>query len=132
MIAVVDDDDSLRLALVGLLRSLGYRSRGYVSSELFVESGSPSNCDCLLTDYHLPGISGLELLRTLRTEGNTTPVIVMSGRNEAGLRERAVAGGASCLLAKPFMEAELLHCLQSALLGHNQKSGASHFQRADE
>lgn len=117
LIAIVDDDESLRAALLGLLRSLGFRGRSYGSSEEFLADGAAAPCDCLLTDYHLPGLSGLELLRRLQSEGSPMPVIVMSGRNETGLRERVFAAGGLCLLTKPFTESQLLHCLGRALPG---------------
>lgn len=117
LIAIVDDDDSLREALLGLLRSLGFRGRGYGSSEDFLAEARSPACDCLLTDHHLPGLSGLDLLQRLRAAGQSTPVILMTARSEAGLRERALADGALCLLIKPFAEAQLLHCLHRALPG---------------
>lgn len=114
-IAVVDDDPSLRQALLGLLRSLGFRGRGYGNAEEFLASGIES--DCLLTDYHMPGASGLDLLRRLRDSGDEMPAILMSGHDETGLRERAIANGARCLLAKPFTEEQLMDCLREALPG---------------
>lgn len=117
-IAIVDDDESLRLALLGLLRSLGYRGHGYGSAEDFLADPVGADCDCVLTDYHMPGASGLELLRRLRAAGSRTPVILMSAQTEAGLRERALAGGALCMLAKPFEAEQLIHCLGRALPDH--------------
>lgn len=116
-IAIVDDDDSLRLALIGLLRSLGFQGQGYGSAEDFLADDG-AGCDCLLTDYRMPGASGLDLLRRLRESGSDMPVILMSAQTEAGLRERALADGALCMLAKPFEAEQLIHCLGRALPDH--------------
>lgn len=116
-IAIIDDDQSLHLALVSLVRSLGYEGRGYASADEFSAAYGERDSTCIVTDYHMPGTSGLELLRRLRAAGSSTPVIMMTARTEAGLRERALAGGALCLLAKPFEEAHFIRCLQRALPG---------------
>ncbi|MDP3859775.1 MAG: response regulator [Stagnimonas sp.] len=113
LIAVIDDDESLRLALAGLLRSLGYKGRGYGSAEDYLAAATGS--DCILTDFHMPGLSGLELMQQLRRDGCRTPVILMTARTEAGIRERALAEGAICVLAKPFEAEQLIRCLERAL-----------------
>lgn len=113
LIAIIDDDASLRLALAGLLRSLGYQGRGYGSAEDYLAAGSGG--DCILTDFHMPGLSGLELMQQLRRQGCPTPVILMTARTEPGIRERALAEGAVCVLAKPFEAQQLIHCLERAL-----------------
>ncbi|WP_439638626.1 response regulator transcription factor [Nevskia sp.] len=115
-IAIVDDDDSLRLSLQGLIRSLGFREQGYTSAEEFLADANA--CDCLLTDYRMPGASGLDLVRRLRDAGRDTPVILMTAQTEAGLRERALACGALCMLAKPFEARQLIRCLNQALPDH--------------
>jgi FixJ family two-component response regulator len=112
-IAVVDDDVAFRQALLGLLRSLGLEGKGYGNAEEFLTGGAA--CDCLITDYHMPGLSGLDLLRQLRAGGWRTPVVLISAHTEPGLLDRFAASGACCVLAKPFSEAQLLHCLRTAL-----------------
>lgn len=114
-VCVVEDDDSLRLALVGLLRSLGYQAEGYASAEHYLERPDPSACSCLVTDIHLPKMSGIELTRSLRLAGNLLPVIMITARSEATLEEKALASGAACLLIKPFEADALIACLRHAL-----------------
>jgi FixJ family two-component response regulator len=112
LVAVVDDDESFRLALVDSLCSLGYRAHGFASAECFI--AGDEKCDCVITDIHMPGMSGLDLQRLLAARGSTTPVIVITARTEQGLEARVAASGAICLLRKPFETDELLDCLERA------------------
>jgi FixJ family two-component response regulator len=100
LISVVDDDDSFREALVGSLDSLGYDTRGFVSAEEFIAEGG--SCSCVVTDLHMPGMNGLELIEWLKACGSRLPVIMVTGRPEPGLEAKAAASGAVCLLMKPF------------------------------
>jgi FixJ family two-component response regulator len=113
LVSVIDDDASFRLALVGSLRSLGYGTRGFTSAEEFIAEGESG--DCLVTDIHMPGMSGLDLLRRLKARGTGLPVIMVTGRSEPGLEAKAAAGGAVCLLMKPFKIDALISCLDRAL-----------------
>jgi FixJ family two-component response regulator len=117
LIAVVDDDESFRTALVGLLSSLGHAVRGFASADEFVAGGGDKSCDCIIADIHMPGMSGLELGRLLAARGCKPPVIMITARSEPGLEARALASGAVCLLRKPFALNALLACLES-MLGH--------------
>jgi FixJ family two-component response regulator len=112
LVAVVDDDDSFRLALVESLCSLGYRARGFASAEGFI--AGDGECDCVITDIHMPGMSGLDLQRLLTARGSTTPVIMITARAEQGLEAKVTASGAICLLRKPFETGALLDCLERA------------------
>lgn len=113
LVSVIDDDDSFRGALVESLRSYGYGTKGFVSAEQFIaEDGF---CDCLVTDIHMPGMSGLDLLRRLKASGSKLPVIMVTGRSGVGLEAKAAAGGAVCLLMKPFEIDALIGCLNKAL-----------------
>ena len=114
-ISVVDDDDSFRLAIVGSLRSLGYAAQGYASGEEFVAANGAGSSDCVITDLHMRGMSGLDLIRQLQVQGSTVPAIVITGRPEPGLETKAIALGAVCLLRKPFETDALIHCLEKAL-----------------
>jgi FixJ family two-component response regulator len=113
-ISVIDDDDSFRLALVDSLDSLGYRARGFSSAEDFIAEGGEGSCDCVITDIHMPGMSGLDLKRLLADRGSTRPVIMITARTEPGLEAKAAASGAVCLLRKPFETDALIHCLERA------------------
>lgn len=114
-IAVIDDDKSFRLALVGSLRSLDYAARGFASVEEFIAASGDKSSDCVITDLHMPGMSGLDLIRQLKAGGSTLPAIMVTGRPEPGLEAKAAAGGAVCLLRKPFETDSLIDCLEKAL-----------------
>lgn len=115
LIAIIDDDASLRLALVGLVRSLGYRATGFGSAEEFLAADSASQSACIVTDIQMPGLSGIELKLKLNQDGNPAPVIMITARTEQGLRDRAFASGAVCVLQKPFAAETLIACLEKAL-----------------
>jgi FixJ family two-component response regulator len=115
IISVIDDDESFRTALVRLLRSLGYAAQGFASAVEFINSGEEGSCDCIITDFCMPSMSGLDLIQHLIARGSTVPVIVVTGRPEPGLEARATAGGAVCLLMKPFEDDDLIGSLEIAL-----------------
>jgi FixJ family two-component response regulator len=115
IISVIDDDESFRTALVGLLRSLGYEAQGFMSAVEFVNSGEEGSCDCIITDFCMPKMSGLDLIQLLAARGSTVPVIMVTGRPERGLEAKAAAGGAVCLLMKPFEDDALIGYLERAL-----------------
>jgi FixJ family two-component response regulator len=115
LIAVIDDDEPFRTALVESLCSLGYRARGFASAEEFFAASGESSCDCVITDVHMPGMSGLDLQRLLVARDRRVPVIMITARGDPGLEARAVASGAVCLLRKPFGADALIGCLEKAL-----------------
>ena len=115
LISIVDDDESLRQALVGLVRSLGYRAQGYASADAFLACPDAAASDCIVTDIQMPGLSGIELKHRLVAAGRLTPVIMVTARDEAVLHEKARASGAFCLLRKPFAGDALIECLERAL-----------------
>jgi FixJ family two-component response regulator len=114
IISVIDDDESLRTALVGLVRSLGYEAHGFGSAEEFLEGGA-RRWACIISDIQMPGMSGIDLKRHLTAQAVTTPVIMITARAEPGLKERALASGAACFLKKPFEANALIDCLERAL-----------------
>lgn len=115
LIAVIDDDDTFRAALVGSLLSLGYEARGFTSAEDFVAEDGQVSWDCVITDIHMPGLSGLDLKRLLTALDREVPIIMITARTELDLEARAAASGAVGLLRKPFETAALLKCLETAL-----------------
>ena len=115
LISVVDDDEPFRMALVEALGSLGYGARGYASAEDFIAEETNLSCDCVITDLHMPGMSGLDLNRLLAVRESKIPVIIITARAEPGLEARAAATGAVCLLRKPFESTDLVQCLLKAL-----------------
>lgn len=107
LISVVDDDESMLLALSGLLRLYGFAVKTYASAEEFIERGRAETPDCIITDVHLPGLSGIGLKEWLDARSSNVPVIMITAHAEAHIQMLALASGAVCLLKKPF-EAELL------------------------
>ena len=116
-IAVVDDDESFRIALVESLSSLGYGADGYASAEDYIGSFVGKRFNCVVTDIHMPGMSGLDLTEYLASQGSTTPVVLITARSDADLAARAAATGAACLLRKPFEIGELIACIEGAMKG---------------
>lgn len=117
LVSIIDDDDSLRAALVGLVRSLGYRASGYGSAEDFLAGGGASESACIVTDIQMPGLSGIDLKQHLTQSGCIAPVIMITARTEQALQDRAMASGALCVLKKPFEAEALVACLERALAG---------------
>jgi FixJ family two-component response regulator len=114
-IAVIDDDERFQAALVGSLLSLGYGARGFASAEEFIALHGEIPCDCVITDVHMPGMSGFDLKQMLTARDSRLPVIMITARSEPNLESRAAASGAVCLLKKPFGTPALLACLKRAL-----------------
>jgi FixJ family two-component response regulator len=115
LISVIDDDGSLRQALVRLIRSLGYEASGFGSAEEFADSCAISNSACIITDIHMPGMSGIELKQLLTQRRSLVPVIMITARLDSGLEAKALAAGAACFLKKPFAATVLIDCLERAL-----------------
>jgi FixJ family two-component response regulator len=115
VIAVIEDDDSFRVALAESLRSLGYNSREFSSAEEFIAHGELEPCDCVITDIHMPGMSGFDLSRLLTSRPSPIPVILITAVAKPGLEAKVAASGSSFLLKKPFETDALIDCLQKVL-----------------
>jgi FixJ family two-component response regulator len=115
-VAVVDDDEPFRTALVESLESLGYGARGFASAERFLTDNAHGSFDCLITDIHMPGMNGFDLKRQLISRDSKIPVVMITARVDPGLEAKAAAVGAVCLLRKPFESSALVHCLEKALV----------------
>lgn len=113
VISIIEDDESLRKALVGLLASMAQRAHGYGSAEEFL-AAPDIECGCVVTDIQLPGMNGIEMIRRLRERGDDVPVIVITARDEKKWAAAARTIGALCLLRKPFETQDLLDCLDRA------------------
>jgi FixJ family two-component response regulator len=116
-IAVIDDDESFRVALVESLSSLGYGADGYASAEDYIRAIEDKLFDCVVTDIHMPGTSGLDLMKLLAARGGTIPVVLITARSETNLEAKAAAAGAACVLRKPFEINELIECIEGAVKG---------------
>jgi FixJ family two-component response regulator len=102
LVAVVDDDASVRRALTRLLQSAHHRVYTYASAAEFLETGIASNPECLVLDIHLGGMSGLELLSRLRELGHNLPVLIITAHDDAQSRDSAARGGCVAYLCKPL------------------------------
>ncbi len=115
LISVVDDDDSVRESLRGLLRSVTFGVEVFTSAEEFLSSDRMRETDCLILDVRMPGMSGLELHRLLVSSHPHLPVIFITAHGDEELRSRALRGGAVDYLLKPFSDDALLNAVQTAL-----------------
>jgi FixJ family two-component response regulator len=125
LITIVDDDDQIREATEGLVRSLGYQAATFASAEEFLQSGSVNSTSCLITDVQMPGLSGIDLQRRLVERGVDMPTIFITAFPEEGTRARAMKSGAAGYLGKPFSEESLLKCLDATLGSSEKKSPQS-------
>ena len=115
LIAIIDDDEGIRRALRRLLRTLRYEPVAFASGEEFFESLLAHRPECVLMDLHLTGLSGIEILGRMRDGERAPPVIVMTGFDEPGTRERCLAAGAAEYIAKPIEAADLSAAISRAL-----------------
>ena len=115
MISIIDDDTSCLRATARLINSLGHAVASFGSAEEFLESGRLDDTACLVSDVHMPGMSGVELQRRLRAQGCRLPIIFITAYPEMTVRSEALASGAIGLLNKPFDDDELISCLDHAL-----------------
>ena len=115
LISVVDDDESLRESLEGLLTSLGYSAEVFSSAESFLNSKFLAKTDCLILDVRMPGMSGPELQRALMARKCRIPIIFITAHGDKDVISRVMADGAVDCLLKPFGEEPLLNAISMAL-----------------
>jgi FixJ family two-component response regulator len=115
MVAIVDDDDLMRTALQGLLKSAGLLAQSFASAEEFLRSGHQRDTACLITDIRMPGMSGLELQAHLNADQCRIPTIFITAHGDAKMRMQAMRAGAVEFLAKPFDDEALLESVRAAL-----------------
>jgi FixJ family two-component response regulator len=114
VIAVVDDDGSVRRATVDLLSSAGFACESFASGDEYLRSGGVADTTCLILDITMPGITGLDLQRHLVRSGYSFPIIFITGHPENSTRSQALRAGAICYLTKPYNDDELLGCIARA------------------
>jgi FixJ family two-component response regulator len=115
LVAVVDDDESVREALEGLMKAAGLQVREIASAEAFLRSGEQRQTGCLIADIRMPGISGLDLQLQLNAEKCPIPTIFITAHGDEKMRLRAMRAGAVEFLPKPFNGGVLLECVRTAL-----------------
>src|SRR5258708_18959888 len=108
LMAIVDDDDSMRSALHGVMKAVGLDAQAFASAEEFVKSGQQHQVACLIADIRMPGMSGLELQAKLNAERCRIPTIFITAHGDAKMRMQALREGAVEFLAKPFDDEALL------------------------
>ena len=122
VVAVVDDDASVRKALSRLLSSAGFVAESYSDGAQFLESLSRAVPNCAIVDLHMPNMSGLEVQERIAASGRHVPVIIITAHDQPTLRTRALAAGAIGYLAKPFTDKILLNAVAGAIAGFERRS----------
>jgi FixJ family two-component response regulator len=113
-VAVVDDSEIMRDAMVHLLCSAGFAVESYLSAEEFLTAADVSQANCLVVDIELGDITGIELVRELRDLGYSIPVIFMTGSPDDTFRRAACALECSAFFAKPFPAQDMLAAIERA------------------
>jgi two-component system response regulator FixJ len=114
-IFLVDDDEFVRESLQALLEAHAFTVDAFTSGQDFLRRRETASGGCLLLDIQMPGMSGFDLLKTLRTRRDDTPVVFITGRRDRSAEAQAAALGAVALLDKPTPHAALLAALEQAL-----------------
>ena len=111
LVSIVDDDESVRESLPDLLRQFGFRAQAFPSAEAFLASEFLNETRCLILDIAMPGMSGPDLQRELKSRRKSIPIIFITASGEKSVRSRLLAdGGVECLF-KPFSDTALLDAL---------------------
>jgi FixJ family two-component response regulator len=115
LISVIDDDESVREATRGLLRSFGFTTETFSSALDFLGFPRLNETSCVIADIHMPVMTGLELYGRLLELGHVIPTILITAYPDESLRTRALSNGVICHLSKPFGADELVKCVHLAL-----------------
>jgi FixJ family two-component response regulator len=115
LVAVVDDDESVRESLPDLLGEFGFRSEVFSSAEEFLASDTVNRMKCLVLDIAMPGMTGFDLQKELKMRGHNTPIVFITAQKDERVRKRAFDGGAVGFLLKPFSDTALLTAINKAL-----------------
>jgi FixJ family two-component response regulator len=112
---VIDDDELVRAAIQGMLKSVGLRSETFETAQEFLRSNRSDGPSCLVLDVRLPGINGLDFQRKLADAGIRIPIIFITGHGDIPMTVRAMKSGAVEFLTKPFRDQDLLDAIHQAL-----------------
>ena len=117
LLALVDDDEDVRVALTRLIASAGFEVEPFSSGAAFLRSIEDHRPDCVVLDLHMPGVSGFEVQATLARAHSTVPVVVITGHDTSESRARALRLGAMRYLCKPVDDAALLAAIAETIAG---------------
>jgi FixJ family two-component response regulator len=115
MVFVIDDDDLVRAAIQGMLKSVGLRSETFATAPEFLRRNRPDGPSCLVLDVRLPGVNGLEFQHQLVDAGIRIPIIFITGHGDIPMTVKAMKSGAVEFLTKPFRDQDLLDAIHLAL-----------------
>ena len=115
MVVIVDDDESMRNALRGLMKEVGLPAQAFASAEEFLAFGLWQQTGCVIADIRMPGMSGLELQAKLKAEHRCIPIIFITGHGDEKMRLQALRAGAVEFLSKPFDDEILLESVRAAM-----------------
>jgi len=114
IVSIVDDDESIREALQGLMKMAGIPALVFASAEEFLDSGQQSRTGCLIADIRMPGMSGLQLQSKLNSDHHRIPIVFITAHGDENVRIEAVRAGAVEFLTKPFDKELLLDSVRAA------------------
>ena len=112
---VIDDDDLVRAAIQGLLKSVGLKAETFGTAQQFLSNKRPDGPSCLVLDMRLPGVNGLDFQRQLADSGVRIPIIFITGYGDIPMTVKAMKSGAVEFLTKPFRDDDLLNAIHQAL-----------------
>ena len=121
LVAIVDDDASVRATTGSLVRSLGYLVNLFASAEEFLRSNHLDDFSCVIADVQMPGMSGVEMHAQLLALGCHVPFVFVTAFPDERFRAQALGAGAVCYLTKPFDGDRLVQCLQTALKNRDEE-----------
>ena len=127
VVIIIDDDASMREAIMTLIETVGLNTQTYASGQEFLQHSPPDGPSCLVLDVRLPGLSGLNLQRELAVRGMDIPIIFITGHGDIPMSVQAMKAGAVEFLTKPFRDQDLLDAIAQAL----ERDRAARRQRAE-
>ena len=117
-VAIVDDEEGIRKALSRLLRASGLDAESYANGQEFLDAAAEHRPDCVVLDLHMPGMSGLQVLRKLKALGQRLSIVVITAHDEPETREQCIDAGACAYLRKPLEDRLLLNAISAAMRAH--------------
>jgi FixJ family two-component response regulator len=115
LVTVVDDDESVRESLPDLLHEFGFSAHTFASAEAFLRSDLLDRTQCLILDIAMPGMTGPDLQRELKSRGKAIPIVFITAHGAESMRPRLIEAGAVACLSKPFSDTALRAALDAAL-----------------